>query len=221
MLSDIKLKGYEDQYPDGTWGDFSFCRLTAGGSTQQSLGNAFSWEDQADGNGGYWTDADGNPVDKDNDFEFDAAEGVWFNCPIAEDAGFKFYFENAGQVATDDTTFDLRDNGNVIGNPFPYVIKLSDITLDGYQDQYPDGTSSDFNFCRMTAGGSTQTSQGNYFYWEDLADGNGGYWCDAGGAPVDKDNDFDIDISEGLWFTAPIAEDESYKFVLEFPAYVK
>ena len=194
--------------------------MTAGGSTQYTQENYFSWEDQADGNGGYWLDANGEQVTKDHDFEFDAAEGVWFTSPAADDDSFKFYFENAGQVATDDTTFDLRDNGNVIGNPFPYVVKLSDITLDGYQDQYPDGTWSDFYFCRMTAGGSTQYTQENYFSWEDQADGNGGYWLDANGEQVTKDHDFDIEIGEGLWFTAPAAEDESYKFVLEFPAYV-
>ena len=225
-LSDIKLRGYEEQFPDGTSSDFNFCRLTAGGSSQQDLGNSFYWEDLMDGNGGYWCDADSVPVTKDNDYEFDAAEAVWFTSPAAEDESFKFYFENAGQVATEDTTFDLRDDGNVIGNPFPYVIKLSDITIDGYQKQYPDGTSSDFNFCRLTAGGSSQQDLGNSFYWEDLMDGNGGYWCDADSVPVDKENDYEIAIGEGLWFTAPAAEEDpdsdgkTYKFVLEFPAYV-
>ena len=223
--------------------EFNFTLLDYAGCTM-SDSDYFFWYDEWDGeawSGGQWWDIDYSPVDSENDYEFKASESFWFTSMNApkdeEDKPTEIYtFVNAGAVDANDRVYKLRDSGNLIGNPMPGVLKLSDVTITGYQNnedlKVVGGlVSEEFNFTYLDYAGCTQ-SDTDYFFWYDEwdADGeswSGGCWWDIGYSPVvPEENDYDLQPGGAFWLTsmnAPKNEDDkpTEVYYIEFPTLVK
>lgn len=230
-LSEIKLDGYQNNSflkdeAYGTWGyDFSFNLLNEFGETIMDA--TYGWYDLWDGenwSGGYWTiDGSGEPVEGDNDLTLKAGESIWFLSMAAGD-GEKFTFQSAGAVSANDISFKLRDAGNAVGNPMPATIKLSEITLTGYQnnsflkDEAYGTWGYDFSFNLLNEFG--ETIMDATYGWYDLWDGEnwaGGYWTiDGTGEPVEGDTDLELAPGQAVWFLS-MAAGEDEEFILEFP----
>lgn len=227
-LSDIKITGYEQNESmmenGATDSDFNFTRLDDAGFTMESE-EFYGWVDvYEDGAwlGGCWYDGEGNEINKDNDVTFNVGEAFWFTAPIAEN-GEKYTFVNAGQVNPNDLVYTLRDSGNVVGNPNPAVVKLSTISVNGYQTNQSmmenGATDSDFNFTFLDNAGFTMETEA-FYGWVDVYEEDewlGGCWYDGEGNEINEENDVELKIGEGIWFTAPIAEDGEV-YTLEFPS---
>ena len=230
----------------GTSGDFNFTYTDPYGWTMNDydmFGDdtvSFQWNDTYDGEpgegewtGGYWTDFWGNEISKENDVEIDAGVGIWFNSPIAGD-GETYQLVSSGQVAAQDCNFKLRDDGNGIGNGMSYTVKLSSITVTGYENNEDmignGGTSGDFNFTYTDPYGWTMNDYDMFgedtvsFQWNDTYDGEpgegewlGGSWTDFWGNEITEDFDVDIEMGKGIWFNSPIAA-EGEVYYLNIPA---
>ena len=181
--------------------------------------------------GGYWQDFNGTKVTADNDFVVDFGEALWVTMPKSyEGETYKFVF--SGAVAAEDSSYNLRKDGNVVGNPMPVTIGLSKVGLTGYENvtRWRDDRgkfSGQVYLTKISDLGYTMDDEEMFgddtiqFTYTDTYDKDngvwkGGYWQDFNGTKVTADNDWDIPAGQGLWLTAPKSyEGETY--ILEFP----
>ena len=153
--------------------------------------------------GNFWGDETLAPVD----VAFDEGDGVAIDNVNA----LTFSIVNAGQVPTNDVSFQARANLNWSGNPFPVSININAIQLD---DGTPAGEMPTVGWGdNMQIVGPLGSASEAYFYYDKsmnpAGEEAGNFWGDETLAPVDVSLQpgagFAIDNVNGLTFDVKIA----------------
>lgn len=225
-LSDLSVTGYQDnetlQSEYGLGGtEFVLCPLTAFGGTLDS--KKYMWSDSYDPDdthewsGGFW-DGPGDPDEELADF----GAGYWFYVDYTPFAEEQIKLVSAGAVPPIDLAYELKDDGNVIGNAMPAPVTLADVTISGYQvnetlqSEYGLG-GTEFVLCPLTAFGGTVDSQ--KYMWSDSYDPDdthewaGGYW-DGPGDPAE----FAIAPGQCFWVYVDYTPFAEEKILFEIPS---
>ena len=183
------------------------------------------WED------GYWYY---NYEPADDSVTFNAGEGFWFTSLSApkDDSGnptATYKFVNSGAVDQNDRNYKLRDAGNLVGNPMPATVNLSDLTITGYENNEEVKTRGglinlEFSFALLDFGGFTMDDDAFGFWYEDYTDDawQGGYWYYNYEPVVPGEVDLELPPGQAMWLTAMSApKDEDEKpletYYLQFP----
>ena len=198
-LSDLTVTGYEGNYCAGK---LSLQILDGLG---RATSNYLWWEGVAGGKeeAGWYSAKDANAkrvcAENDNDVTFTQGDGLWVMC---QDPALKI--KSSGEVFMDDVCFKLRKNFQMIGNPYATTIKLSQITVSGYADNYCAGKVS----VQILDG--LGRAIGNYLWWEGVTGGKeeAGWYSakDANSKRVcaENGNDEEFEAGKGLWVNANV-----------------
>ena len=140
-LSDLKVSGY-DEIEDGCcWGNVRIAMIGTNGACKKkdNMRVEYNWYDE---DGEYepgWYDGLENPLKDDesilgnaDEIFFDVGQGFVVYCDI-DYIGCSI--DSAGQVFMAKLDYPLTTDGqNYVGNPNPVGVKLSEITVGGYEE---------------------------------------------------------------------------------------
>ena len=145
-IADIKVTGYEDitAYAEG-WNGPIVTKIDNRGYTmndedlfgEDTLDLMYIYDDPGDGMVGHWFD--NIAFDYIENYPEEAkyaiiyGEGLWVDMPVPQ-YGEEIKFVYSGEVATDDSQFNLRDKLNIVGNPMPVNVNFADVDVTGYED---------------------------------------------------------------------------------------
>ena len=181
--------------------------------------------------GGYWYDMiNSEEISVDNDREFDLGEGMFLSSPDPIESEV-YTLVTAGQVANEDNVFPLRAGFNIIGNPMPVEVNVTDMSVAGYKD-VPDWKETPFDcqvyITKIDEFGYTcdtdlyvsedKLFQVGYVDFYDEGAWAGGYWYDMiNSEDISPESGITFAAGEGLWVSAPESiQGETY--TIEFPS---
>ena len=218
-LADLKVTGYNAPWwdtsgkrptnKDGCTGaKFALSILTTQGTTE----NMYYWLDYMTGadtkiGPGWFSSPAGSPIEGgEGSVELAAGKSLWIQ-------GSGLSLQPTGAVNPFDIEFKTADSGNVaVGNCTPVDLKLSDLTVTGYNSPWwdtsgkrptnKDGcTGAKFALSFLTTQGTTE----NMYYWLDYMTGadtkvGPGWFASPAGSPIEGGADsIAIPAGKGLW----------------------
>ena len=207
-LSDLKVSGYAEL--DGCWGNVSIAMLRKSGAnlkTENGMYVTYYWYDE---DGEYepgWYDYQENPL-KDGESELGNADEIVFDvgqglCVFADQDYIGCTIDCAGQVFTAKLDYPISTDGQQrIGNPHPTAIKLSDITVGGYEEL--DGCWGNVSIVMLRkSGANLKTESGMYvaYYWYDEDGEYEAGWYDYQENPL-KDGQSELGNANEIQFAA-------------------
>ena len=206
-LSDLEVTGEPIADNDGCWGDVSIAMLTGSGFNQK-VGNMvksyFWYEEDGEYEAG-WYDYAENPLKDDesplgnaDEILFEQGEGIWLNVKSGY-AGCKIEYK--GGVLPASFGYPLVVNGQIVGNPHPARVYLSDITVSGDPIVDNEGCWGDVSIAMLTGSGFNQ-KVGNmvktYFWYEEDGEYEAG-WYDYAENPL-KDDESPLGNADEIYF---------------------
>ena len=221
-LSDLVVTGdiIDD---DGCWGDVSIAMLTGSGFNQKvdigggsMMSRTYYWyEEDGEYEPGWYDVAENplaggaSPLGNANEILFEQGEGIWVNVRSGY-AGCSISYK--GGVLPASFAYPLVVNGQIVGNPHPARVYLSDITVTGdiIDD---DGCWGDVSIAMLTGsgfnqkvdiGGGSMMSRTYYWYEEDGEYEAG--WYDVAENPLKDDasplgnaNEIYFESGDAIW----------------------
>ena len=194
-LSDLKVSGYAEL--DGCWGNVSIAMLRKSGAnlkTDSGMPVSYYWYDEEGEYEAGWYDIGENPLKNGaselgnaDEIVFDVGQGI---CVFADQDYIGCTIDCAGQVFTARLDYPISTDGQQrIGNPHPTSIKLSDITVGGYDEDGLDldGCWGNVSIAMLRkSGANLKTDSGmpvSYYWYDEEGEYEAG-WYDIGENPL-------------------------------------
>lgn len=229
-LSDISVSGYADT-EGGCWGGVSINMLDTDGSNLYvgDMVKNYYWYDEEGEYEAGWYDESEAPMKNDEsvlgnaeDIVFDIGQGLWVMAG-SEYEGCTINFN--GEVYCPEVNYPLIAYGQLIGNPRPTSIKLSDIAISGYADT-EGGCWGGVSINMLDTDGSNLyvgEMVKNYYWYDEEGEYEAG-WYDESEAPMKDDSsvlgnadEIEFVAGQGLWF---MAGSEYEGCTVDFPALI-
>ena len=215
-LSDLSVSGYGEDGLDlgGCWGDVRIDMLKKDSSNQKTESGmkvSYYWYDEDGEYEAGWYDGDENPLKNDeselgnaDEIIFDIGQGLSVVC-AGDYVGCTI--NCAGQVFTGKLEYPLATDGRqLIGNPLPTSIKLSQITVSGYGEDGLDlgGCWGDVRIDMLKKDSSNQKTESGMkvsYYWYDEDGEYEAGWYDGDENPL-KDDESELGNAGEIEFIA-------------------
>ena len=216
-LSDLKVTGEPIAEAEGCWGDVSIAMLTGTGFNQKvdigggsKMNRTYFWYEEDGEYEAGWYDYAENPLKDDesplgnaDEILFEQGEGIWINVNSSY-AGCKIEYK--GGVLPASFAYPLVANGQMVGNPHPTRVYLSDITVSGDPIVDEEGCWGDVSIAMLTGTGFNQKvdigggSKMNrtYFWHEEDGEYEAG-WYDYAENPL-KDDESPLGNADEIYF---------------------
>ena len=213
-LSDLKVTGDPIVDEEGCWGNVSIAMLTGTGFNQYvgTMIKTYYWFEE---DGEYepgWYDYAENPLKDDesplgnaNEILFEQGEAMWINVGSAY-AGCTISYK--GSVLPASFAYPLVANGQMVGNPHPARVYLSDITVTGKPIEDEEGCWGNVSIAMLTGTGFNQyvgTMIKTYYWFEEDGEYEAG-WYDYAENPLKDDesplgnaDEIFFESGEGIW----------------------
>ena len=195
-LSDLKVTGYDDIEGGCCWGNVSIAMIGKSGACkkQGSMRVEYFWFDEEEAYEPGWYDIGENPL-KDDESVLGNADEIIFDVG----QGFVVYcdsdyigctIDSAGQVFMAQLSYPLSTDGqNYVGNPNPIPVKLSDLTVSGYDDIEGGCCWGNVSIAMIGKSGACKKngSMRVEYFWFDEEDAYEAGWYDIGENPLKDD----------------------------------
>ena len=198
-LADLTVDGYDKPVKDdrgrwskGTAGAFDIQFLNSRGVTEAD----YTWWDNGKKAMG-WYDGQGSEIPGGaSSVEIKAGQAVWCACGTLK-------LIPSGQVGIKDVIYLTNEGGATpLGNPFPVDLKLSDLTVDGYdlpekddRGRWSKGTAGAFDLQILNSRGETEV---DYTWWDNGKKAKGWYDGQGNAIPGGAES-VEIPAGKGLW----------------------
>ena len=216
-LSNLEVTGDPIADNDGCWGDVSIAMLTGLGYNQKvdigggsTMNRTYYWYEEDGEYEAGWYDNDENPLKDDesvlgnaDEILFEQGEAIWINVGSSY-AGCKVEYK--GGVLPASFAYPLVANGQMVGNPHPARVYLSDITVSGEPIGDNDGCWGDVSIAMLTGLGYNQkvdigggsTMNRTYYWYEEDGEYEAG-WYDNDENPL-KDDESVLGNADEIYF---------------------
>ena len=234
-LSELRVVGYGEDGLDlgGCWGNVSIRMLNAVGANQRvgTMAKSYLWFDEEGEYEAGWYDSDETPLKDDasplgNADEITFAAGEAFTV-FTDDDYVGCQIVSAGQVFTSQLNYTLTTGGrNMVGNPIPTSIALSEITVSGYGEDGLDlgGCWGNVSIRMLNAVGANQkvgTMAKSYLWFDEEGEYEAG-WYDSDETPL-KNDESALGNADEITFAAGeglvvFVDDDYVGCTINFPA---
>ena len=239
-LSDLKVTGDPIESEGGCWGGVSIAMLTGSGANQKvdigggvMMNRTYYWYEAAGEYEAGWYDQGEDPLKDDesvlgnaDEILFDQGQALWLNVD-SEYAGCKIEYK--GGVVPASFAYPLVANGQMVGNPHPASVYLSDVTVTGDPIESEGGCWGGVSIAMLTGSGANQkvdigggVMMNRTYYWYEAAGEYEAGWYDQGEDPLKDDesvlgnaDEISFDTAQGIWVNV---DSEYAGCTLNFPA---
>ena len=229
-LSDLKVSGDAIESEGGCWGGVSIAMLTGAGFNQYvgDMIKTYYWfEEEGEYEAGWYDESnnrlsnDASPLGNADEILFDQGQALWLNVQ-SEYAGCTVEYK--GGVIPASFAYPLIAGGQMIGNPHPTSVLLSDMTVSGDPIEDEGGCWGGVSIAMLTGAGFNQYVGDmikTYYWFEEEGEYEAGWYDESNNrlandaSPLGNADEISFDSAQGIWVNV---QSEYAGCTLNYPA---